>query len=70
MPEYVNHGDGPDPRKRNPQRAVGRTICSVELWDWRHEIYFTDGTKLQIEPAEEGEQHRVEMIFQDDPATD
>jgi hypothetical protein len=35
-----------------PQRAVGKTIAEVTEYGFRSEVWFTDGTKLQIVPGE------------------
>ncbi len=65
--------EGATAAARSPQRAVGRTIAEVRKYSFRSEVWFTDGTKLQVEPGEmdaDGDEQAPALIFQDDPAAD
>lgn len=53
---------------KDPHLVVGKTIAAVRLYGFRHEIDFTDGTKLQIEPGDEDSP--PEMIYQSDSSAD
>lgn len=56
-------------RVRHPFNAVGKTIARIIEWGYVSEIYFTDGTKMRVEPAGL-DAEATDLIYHADPAAD